>query len=95
MSTQGIRIKKIRQALSLSQEEFGSFFEITKQYVSLLEKDKTFLNNEKLTILVEKFNVNLNWLIAGKGEMFITQTLPVDKAQLFAEFEEFLKNKNL
>ena len=48
MDTQGQRIKKIRQALNLSQEEFGETFGIKKQFVSLLEKDKTFLNNDKL-----------------------------------------------
>lgn len=70
MDTQGMRIKKIRQALGLSQDKFGEIFEISKQFVSLLEKDKTFLNNDKLVKLLFDYNVNINYLLGGIGGMF-------------------------
>lgn len=70
METQGQRIKKIRTALNMSQEDFGRIFDITKQYVSGLEKDKVFLNNEKIVKLLLDYNINANYLLAGVGMMF-------------------------
>ena len=71
METQGQRIKKIRQELKLSQDDFGKIFGISKQFVYLLEQDKTFLNNDKLVKLLLDYNVNMNYLLAGIGNMFI------------------------
>ena len=71
MQTQGQRLKNIRLALRLSQEDFGKIFNITKQYVYSLEKDKLTLNNEKLVKLLYDYNVNINYLLCGIGEMFL------------------------
>ena len=72
MSTQGKRIKKLRQELNLSQEEFGAIFDIRKQMVSKLETDcGVFLNNDKLTKLLTEYNVNINYILGGVGDMFI------------------------
>lgn len=73
MTTQGKRLKKIRLALGLSGEDFGKQIGVSKQYVSNLEADRNVLNNEKLVSLLFDFGVNLNYLIAGKGEMFINE----------------------
>lgn len=73
MTTQGKRLKKIRLALGLSGEDFGKKIGVSKQYISNLEADRNILNNEKLVSLLVDFNVNLNYLIAGKGEMFINE----------------------
>ena len=54
----------------MSQELFGEKLDVSKQYISNLESDRNLLNNEKLVLLLVDFNVNLNWLIGGKGEMF-------------------------
>ena len=73
MTTQGKRLKKIRLALGLSGEDFGKKIGVSKQYISNLEADRNILNNEKLVSLLVDFNVNLNYLIAGKGEIFINE----------------------
>jgi transcriptional regulator with XRE-family HTH domain len=78
MTTQGMRIKKIRQNLNLSQEEFGKIFDIQKQMVSSLEKDNLKLNNDKLVKLLCDYNVNINYLLSGKGEMFINEQNKID-----------------
>lgn len=36
-----------------------------------VEKDKSGLTNKSLLILQKEFNLNLNWLITGEGEMFL------------------------
>lgn len=96
METQGQRIKKIRQALNLSQEKFGEIFGINKQFVSLLENDKTLLNNEKLVKLALDFKVNINYLLIGEGGMFFaTQNNTVVKEELRSEMLQILKDEGI
>lgn len=71
MNNTGQRFKEIRQHLALSQQEFGSKLGLTSQGISNIEKNKSFLTLEKLQAL-KFFNINLNYLIYGEGEMFIT-----------------------
>ena len=70
METQGSRFKKIRKELKLSQEEIGKSINVSKQYISNLEADRNILNNEKLVSLLLYFDVNINYLLGGKGQMF-------------------------
>lgn len=93
METQGQRIRKIRQALNLSQEDFGKIFDITKQFVSGLEKDKTFLNNDKLVKLLFDYNVNINYLLGGFGEMFNAPASKNIKEDILKEISEILKKR--
>ncbi len=95
METQGQRIKKIRQALNLSQDEFGKIFDITKQFVSLLEKDKTFLNNDKLVKLLLDYNVNLNYLLGGIGNMFNAPKFEQVQGDLALEVRKILREEGL
>ena len=90
MDTQGSRLKKIRQSLNLSQEQFGEIFGITKQFVSLLEKDKAFLNNDKLVKLLIDYNVNLNFLLGGIGQPFNSAKLEDVKDEILKEVNEVL-----
>jgi len=95
METQGMRIKKIRQALGLSQDKFGEIFEISKQFVSLLEKDKTFLNNDKLVKLLFDYNVNINYLLGGIGEMFNAPKFEQVEGNLTQMVEDILRKNKL
>jgi len=95
MTTQGKRLKKIRQALGLSQEKFGGVIDVSKQYVSNLEADRNILNNEKLVKLLVDYNVNLNYLIADIGDMFLKPKFDDVKNELMKEVEEMLKKRGL
>lgn len=70
MDTQGNRLKKIRQMLGLTQEQFGLKLGISKQFYSNIESDRTVLNNNKLVLLCTDYNVNTNYILAGIGEPF-------------------------
>ena len=96
MTTQGLRLKKIRQTLNLSQEALGEKLCVSKQYISNLEADRNILNNEKLVLLLFDFDVNLNWLIGGKGEMFNKKTSDFQSEDEFEmKVEEVLKRKGI
>lgn len=64
------RLQKIRKKLKLSQEEIADETNITYRAYTSYERGDRKPSFEFLVKLVEKYNVNLNWLIAGNGEMF-------------------------
>lgn len=73
MQTIGERLKTIREYLRLSQEDFGGKIGLTKSGISGVEKNKSFMSKEILSKLIIDLDVNLNYLVAGKGEMFISE----------------------
>lgn len=73
MITQGERLKQIRTELRLSQAKLGKSLGISAPSIGKAEKGINRLSNESLTKLLENYNVNINYLLAGKGEMFITK----------------------
>ena len=85
MSTQGKRLKNIRSALELMQEQLGAALGISKQFYSNIETDRTVLNNEKLVLLLKDYNVNMNYLLGGILPMFN------DKSDSLDDFEQKVK----
>lgn len=71
MSTQGSRLKKIRCALNLSQTAFGEQIGLSRAGIAAVEADKNKFSQDILYKLSMLFNINLNYLICGKGDMFI------------------------
>ncbi len=94
MTTQGKRLKNIRISLNLTQEQFGAKLGISKQFYSNIETDRTTLNNEKLVLLFEDYNVNLNYLIGGVGKMFnLENNTPEDDLTL--KVRQILKKEGI
>lgn len=97
MIEQGKRLKQIRQALGLSQDGLGAVLGISKQFYSNIETDRTKLNNEKLVLLCTEYDVNINYLLCGKGEMFIgqdkTDHTKIDEVQFRKLFKQCMKEE--
>jgi transcriptional regulator with XRE-family HTH domain len=70
-STPGGRLKYIRSLLGLKQSEIGESFGISNAAVSEIEKNKTRPSYDLITILKEKYNINLDYFFTGKGDPFI------------------------
>jgi len=74
LTTQGERLKDLRLVLKLNQQQMASKLGITQSAISAVEKGISgSLSGENLTKLLIEYNVNANWLLAGKGEMFNSQ----------------------
>ena len=90
------RIKSVRIALKLTQEEFSKILGVTKQYVSLVENSKCDLSKDKLIKLFLDYKINLHWLLTGEGSMFLSDSpegnimkVKVPKGtKLLVEYEE-------
>ena len=64
------RIKMIRKALNMTQEQLAQRLGIGKAALSMIETGKTGLSSRNRNILIQELNVNPEWLESGKGEMF-------------------------
>jgi len=69
----GLRLKFIRENfLQMSQSKFGKLFGVKQGAVSLWEKGERDIPSEVYETLASKFGVNINWLLTGEGEPFVT-----------------------
>ena len=66
----GERIKRLRQALGLTQKEFASRIGITYEMLGLYERGKYEPSEKVLKLISSTFGVSYEWLKEGKGEMW-------------------------
>lgn len=65
----GARFRQIREHFDYSQVELARILDIKQSTISQIEAGANFPGVGILAILVAKFDVNLSWLIGGKGSM--------------------------
>lgn len=68
------RLKAIRKAISLSQEEFGKKLGITGAAISKIESGNRNVTEQMTLAIIREFDVNEQWLRTGEGEMFLIKT---------------------
>lgn len=66
----GQRLRKVRKALNLSQQELAVSLNVNASAISQMETDRIKPSLETLLILAKSYKVNLHWLITGMGQMF-------------------------
>lgn len=64
------RIKSLRKALGLSQEDFGKTLSVGKSAVSKWERGAVILPDSTIKLICKEFNADYIWLTTGEGEMF-------------------------
>ena len=64
------RIQTLRQALGMSQTDFGRKIGVTRSVLSNLDLGITTLQDPLLSLVCSVFNVRREWLETGSGEMF-------------------------
>jgi len=68
----GERLKNIRKILKLTQQKMAIKLHITQGFLSSVESDRFSMGAEFLYELNRQLNVNINWLLAGDGPMFLS-----------------------
>ena len=66
----GERVKLIRKALGMTQEQLAQRLGVGKTALSMIETGKARLSSRNRNLLVQELNVNPDWIDTGKGEMF-------------------------
>ena len=79
------RIKQIRKALHLSQDDFGKKLGVTRGVITNIELNKTEPKPLFIKLICETFEVNENWVVNGTGEMFIQKSRSDTIADFFAD----------
>jgi len=67
----GSRVRKIREALHISQTDFAAKTNMHSSYLSEIETGSRKVGQRIILKIASAYNVNLNWLLMGKGPMFI------------------------
>jgi transcriptional regulator with XRE-family HTH domain len=65
------RLKELRHALSFTQETMSRIIETGRPNYTRIEIGDIFINHYSLYKLAVEFNVSMDWLICGKGPMFL------------------------
>lgn len=72
--TKGRRIKDFRESLGMKQGEFAESLGMKQGSYSDIERGRNDLSPKFIYYLVNNYNINLNWLFTGQGEMIKTPT---------------------
>lgn len=64
------RIKMIREALQMSQREFGEKLGVSRDVISNIEYDRVQPKELLVKHLCDLYSVNEQWIKTGEGEMF-------------------------
>ena len=84
------RIKKLRQALNLSQDEFGKRLGVTRGAITNIELNKVEPKPLFVDLICREFNASENWIRTGEGDMFVEKT---ESEELAAFFGDLLKDE--
>lgn len=70
----GERIKELRQALGLTQKEFGGRIGVKPNTIGTYEIGRNEPIDAVISLICREFNVSEHWLRTGEGEMFIQKS---------------------
>jgi transcriptional regulator with XRE-family HTH domain len=65
-----LRIKKVREAVGLSQRDFSALLSLSSSYCGGVESGTLKVNRRFIRSIACEFNINEDWLLNGVGEMF-------------------------
>ena len=89
----GKRIKELKTTLHMTSLEIAKELDIPVRTIGSYERDEAQPGPKFLNALIDKFCVNINWLLSGRGNMFITKKTEKDIAYI-ANLQERLKLTN-
>jgi transcriptional regulator with XRE-family HTH domain len=76
------RIKAVRKALNLSQKDFCKGIFISQSLYAKIETGERKPTGRIYELISNKYKVNKEWLITGKGDMFLVPPPDVELEQL-------------
>ena len=74
----GKRIKELRAELHLTAGEIASGLDIPVRTIGSYEREEAQPGAKFFSALIDKYHVNVNWILTGKGNMFISKILEID-----------------
>lgn len=94
--TIGLRVKELKKVLKITSLQMSQALSIPVRTIGSYERNEAQPGPKFLQSLFEIYHVNINWLIAGKGEMFISTKDEADISYLAKKCESLnLSQKEL
>ncbi|MDE7156457.1 MAG: helix-turn-helix domain-containing protein [Lachnospiraceae bacterium] len=84
------RLKKLRKALDLTQQEFADKIGSKRNTIAKYETATNVPSAAVISLICREFNVSENWLRTGEGEMFP----PIDRQMEIAKFTKQLLDED-
>ena len=78
------RIKLLRKALGLTQQEFSDTIKVKRSTLATYESGRNEPIDAVITLICREFDVNEKWLRFGTGEMFIEKTEDEEISEMLA-----------
>ena len=98
---QSQRVIKLRKHLNLTQKDIADSLNTVPSKISAVEKGSQTLNPEMITIIIEKYNVNAEWILGILGNddeiLFRTELMvqePVIDHELQSKYLKILEENN-
>jgi transcriptional regulator with XRE-family HTH domain len=76
------RIKAVRKTLGISQKDFCAGIYLSQSFYAKIEIGTRSPNERVYELISNKYNVNKDWLLTGRGEMFSESPPDVELIQL-------------
>jgi transcriptional regulator with XRE-family HTH domain len=67
------RLRVFRKKSKITQKELGEVLQVSQAAVAAYEKGTRSLSLELAEKITIRYNLSIDWLLTGKGEMFITE----------------------
>lgn len=84
------RIKAIRKAKNLTQEDFARDLGVSITNIKSYETDRRKPSTAVIQLICNKYGVNETWLLTGNGDMFA----PLDREQEIAQITASIVKDN-
>lgn len=78
------RLKKLRKALDLTQQEFADRIGVKRNTIATYEIGRNTPLDAVIASICREFSVSETWLRTGEGEMFVKQTEDDELAMVFS-----------
>jgi transcriptional regulator with XRE-family HTH domain len=88
----GLRFKQFREFINKSQSKLAQELQVRQVVISEIETGKTFPGLNVQHYLYIQYNLNLNWLVRGSGEMIVSPAKKFKNADLHQLLSQIDKN---
>jgi transcriptional regulator with XRE-family HTH domain len=85
------RVRQVRAALKVSQREFAKRIFISQTLLGDIELGNRNVNDRTVQLITTEFNVNKDWLLTGKGDMFSSSPPDLQFEKLLEIFKQLDK----
>jgi len=88
----GFRLQAVRKKLNLLQKDFAKTLDISNASLSEMEAGNAKPRFELIYNITKKFKININYLLHGEGEIFMSDELSRQSGfEIKSEYQPFFK----